>query len=110
MTHRTVTANGQRIHLVEQGEGPLVVLIHGFPESWHSWHHQLPAIADAGFHAVAPDMRGYGRSSKPARIDDYRVTELVADSQKMGEDKMLALVEMRLPDQAEWRTAALARC
>jgi pimeloyl-ACP methyl ester carboxylesterase len=79
-THRTVTANGQRIHLVEQGEGPLVLLIsHGFPESWHSWRHQLPAVAEAGYRAVAPDMRGYGRSSKPTRIDEYRVTELVAD-------------------------------
>jgi pimeloyl-ACP methyl ester carboxylesterase len=78
-SHRTVTANGQRIHLVEQGRGPRVLLVHGFPESWYSWRHQLGALADAGFRAVAPDMRGYGRSSKPSRVDDYRITELVAD-------------------------------
>jgi len=78
-THRTVAANGQRIHLVEVGEGPLVLMAHGFPESWYSWRHQLGALADAGYRAVAVDMRGYGRSSKPPRIDDYRITELVAD-------------------------------
>ena len=60
ITHRTVTANGIQLHLAEQGEGPVVVLCHGFPESWYSWRHQLAALADAGFHAVAPDMRGYG--------------------------------------------------
>jgi pimeloyl-ACP methyl ester carboxylesterase len=78
-THGTVRANGQRIHLVEQGTGPIVLLVHGFPESWHSWRHQLAPIADAGFRAVAVDMRGYGRSSKPPHIHDYRVIELVAD-------------------------------
>ncbi|ACU96887.1 alpha/beta fold hydrolase [Saccharomonospora viridis] len=79
MLQRTVTANGQRFHYAEQGEGPLVLLLHGFPESWHSWSHQIPMIAEAGYRAVAPDLRGYGRSSKPRRVDDYRITELVAD-------------------------------
>jgi pimeloyl-ACP methyl ester carboxylesterase len=78
-SHRGVSANGQRLHVVEQGEGPLVLLVHGFLESWYSWHNQIGALADAGYHAVAPDMRGYGRSSKPPRVDDYRITELVAD-------------------------------
>src|SRR4051794_1936288 len=77
--HKTVSANGQRIHLVEHGEGPLVLLIHGFPESWHSWSLQIPALAAAGYRVVAPDMRGYGRSSKPADVEAYAVTELVAD-------------------------------
>ena len=60
VTHRTVETNGIRMHLAEMGNGPLVVLCHGFPKSWYSWRHQLPALAAAGFRAVAPDMRGYG--------------------------------------------------
>ncbi|MFH8342239.1 alpha/beta fold hydrolase [Streptomyces sp. AM6-12] len=79
-THRLVPTEGGRIHLVEQGSGPLVLLVHGFPESWYSWRHQLPALAAAGYRAVAIDVRGYGRSSKPAATDAYRLTELVADN------------------------------
>ena len=69
--HRLVDAGGTRIHLVEQGERPVVLLVHGFPESWYSWRHQLPALAAAGFRAVAIDVRGYGRSSAPLEIDAY---------------------------------------
>jgi pimeloyl-ACP methyl ester carboxylesterase len=78
--HRSVEVPGGRIHLVEQGEGPLVLLVHGFPESWYSWRHQLPAIAGAGFRAVAVDVRGYGRSSKPSAVDGYRMLAHVADN------------------------------
>lgn len=78
-THRSVQANGQRIHLVEQGEGPIVLMVHGFPEFWHSWANQIPAIAAAGYRAVAVDMRGYGRSSKPKEVEAYTITELVND-------------------------------
>ena len=78
--HRTLSANGIRIHAVEQGEGPLVLFVHGFPESWYSWRHQLPAVAAAGYHAVAIDVRGYGRSSAPAPVDAYRMVQLVADN------------------------------
>jgi pimeloyl-ACP methyl ester carboxylesterase len=77
--HRFVNANGIRLHLVEQGRGPVVLMCHGFPESWYSWRHQLPALADAGFHAVAPDMRGYGQTDRPAEIDQYTVFHLVGD-------------------------------
>jgi pimeloyl-ACP methyl ester carboxylesterase len=80
VTHRTVSANGIRIHLVEQGKGPLVLFVHGFPESWYSWRHQLPALAEAGYHAVAIDVRGYGRSSAPAAIEAYRMLAHVADN------------------------------
>lgn len=80
ITHRSVASPGGRIHLVEQGTGPLVLLIHGFPESWYSWRHQLPALAAAGYRAVAIDVRGYGRSSKPAATDAYRMLDLVADN------------------------------
>lgn len=79
ISHRTVEANGIRIHLAEQGTGPLVLLCHGFPESWYSWRHQLPALAEAGFHAVAPDMRGYGGTDRPEAIDQYTLFHLVGD-------------------------------
>ncbi|MET7902526.1 alpha/beta hydrolase [Streptomyces sp. NPDC005355] len=78
--HRLVGVPGGRIHLVEQGTGPLVLLVHGFPESWYSWRRQLPAIAAAGFRAVALDVRGYGRSSAPHAVDAYRMTAHVADN------------------------------
>ncbi|MFD9721133.1 alpha/beta fold hydrolase [Streptomyces sp. NPDC059076] len=78
--HRTVKAPSGRLHLVEQGTGPLVLLVHGFPESWYSWRHQLPALAAAGYRGVAIDVRGYGRSSKPEATDAYRMLDLVEDS------------------------------
>jgi pimeloyl-ACP methyl ester carboxylesterase len=78
-THRTIEANGIRIHIAEQGSGPLVLLCHGFPESWYSWRHQLQALSQAGFHAVAPDMRGYGETDRPAEIERYTLFHLVGD-------------------------------
>ncbi len=78
-THRTVETNGIRMHLAEAGEGPLVVLCHGFPESWYSWRHQLAALAEAGFHVVAPDMRGYGQTDRREAIDQYTLLHLVGD-------------------------------
>ncbi|MGW6021481.1 alpha/beta fold hydrolase [Streptomyces sp. NPDC055099] len=78
--HRLVDVPAGRIHLVEQGTGPLVLLVHGFPESWYSWRHQLPVLAEAGFRAVAIDVRGYGRSSKPREVDAYGMTAHVADN------------------------------
>ncbi len=90
MNHRTVDARGIRIHLVEEGSGPLVLLVHGFPESWYSWRHQLPAIAAAGFRAVAIDVRGYGRSSAPLEIEAYGMLHHVNDNlgvvEALGED------------------------
>jgi pimeloyl-ACP methyl ester carboxylesterase len=80
VTHRTVPSPAGRTHLVEQGAGPLVLLVHGFPESWYSWRHQLPTLAAAGYRAVALDVRGYGRSSRPAAPEAYRMRELVADN------------------------------
>lgn len=71
-THRFVGANGSRFHVVEAGDGPLVLFLHGFPEFWWAWHHILPAVAEAGFRAVAADLRGYGASDKPPRgYDGY---------------------------------------
>ena len=77
--HRTVETNGIRMHVAEQGEGPVIVLCHGFPESWYSWRHQLAALAEAGFHGVAPDMRGYGQTSAPTEIENYTQLHLVGD-------------------------------
>ena len=79
ISHRFIETNGIRLHLAEAGAGPLVLLCHGFPESWYSWRHQLPALAAAGFHAVAPDMRGYGQSDRPEAIDQYTLLHLVGD-------------------------------
>ncbi|MFC9132592.1 alpha/beta fold hydrolase [Streptomyces sp. NPDC057099] len=79
-THRLVPSPAGRTHLVEQGDGPLVLLLHGFPESWYAWRHQLPALAAAGYRAVAVDVRGYGRSSRPAAVESYRMRELVEDN------------------------------
>lgn len=78
-THRLVPSPAGRIHLVERGAGPLVLLVHGFPEYWYSWRHQLPVLADAGYRAVAMDVRGYGRSSRPTELAAYRMHELVED-------------------------------
>ena len=79
VTHREIDVNGLRMHVAERGEGPLVVLLHGFPESWYSWRHQLAALADAGFRAVAPDQRGYGGTTRPDEIDRYTLLDLVGD-------------------------------
>jgi pimeloyl-ACP methyl ester carboxylesterase len=79
VTHRSVQANGIDIHLAEAGDGPPVVLLHGFPELWYSWRHQLPDLAQAGYHVIAPDLRGYGRTSAPPAIEDYAMTHMAAD-------------------------------
>ena len=79
VTERTIRTNGIDMRVVEAGTGPLVVLCHGFPELSHSWRHQLPALAAAGYHAVAPDMRGYGGTSRPEALDAYDILHLTGD-------------------------------
>jgi pimeloyl-ACP methyl ester carboxylesterase len=79
LKHSTIETNGIRMHVAEQGSGPLVLFCHGFPESWYSWRHQLAALSQAGFRAVAPDMRGYGRTDRPEGIDQYTLLHLVGD-------------------------------
>jgi pimeloyl-ACP methyl ester carboxylesterase len=76
---RYVQANGIRLHITEEGTGPLVLLCHGFPETAHVWRHQLSALAAAGFHAVAPDLRGYGRSDAPADVDAFTSLDVLGD-------------------------------
>src|SRR5262245_19099265 len=76
---RIVETNNIRMHIAEQGEGPLIILCHGFPESWYSWRYQIPALAEAGYHVIAPDQRGYGKTDKPEAIEDYSVLQLAGD-------------------------------
>ncbi|WP_376707563.1 alpha/beta fold hydrolase [Bradyrhizobium glycinis] len=78
-TQRIIACNGIHINIAEQGEGPLVLLVHGFPESWYSWRRQIDDLAAAGFRVVAPDMRGYGKSDAPQAIDQYTILHLVGD-------------------------------
>jgi pimeloyl-ACP methyl ester carboxylesterase len=92
ITHRVIAANGISISVAEAGAGPLILLCHGFPESWYSWRHQIAALAAAGFHAVAPDMRGYGRTDRPEAIEEYTLFHLVGD--------MLGLVDALGADTA----------
>ena len=92
VTHRTIRTNGIDMHIAEQGEGPPVVLCHGFPELWYSWRHQLPALAAAGYHAIAPDQRGYGGTDRPDDVDDYDILRL--------SDDMLGLLDALGEEQA----------
>ena len=78
LAHRETVINGLRFHSVEAGAGPLVVLLHGFPEFWYSWRYQISGLAEAGFHVLAPDLRGYNKSDKPIGKDHYRL-DLLAD-------------------------------
>ncbi|GIW43360.1 MAG: epoxide hydrolase [Candidatus Binatia bacterium] len=77
--HHYLDVNGIRIHAVEAGEGFPVLLCHGFPEIWYSWRHQLRALAEAGYRAIAPDQRGYGETTVPAEVDKYSIHHLVGD-------------------------------
>ena len=74
-----IETNGVRLRVALAGQGPLVVLIHGFPESWYSWRHQIPALANAGYRVAAPDVRGYGGSDKPHAIEAYSLKNICAD-------------------------------
>ncbi|WP_067823182.1 alpha/beta fold hydrolase [Actinomadura kijaniata] len=96
ITHRFVeSASGLRMHVAEAGEGPLVLLLHGFPECWYSWRHQLRALAEAGFHAVAPDQRGYARTGGPAEVDQYTLLHLAGDAvgliDALGEERAVVV-------------------
>jgi pimeloyl-ACP methyl ester carboxylesterase len=92
---RVIPTNGIDIFVREEGQGPLVVLCHGWPELSYSWRHQIPAIAAAGFHVVAPDMRGFGRSSAPADISAYTIFDTVGDVvglvKALGEEKAIVV-------------------
>ncbi|KAI5076835.1 hypothetical protein GOP47_0008900 [Adiantum capillus-veneris] len=79
VTHRTISTNGISMHFVEMGSGPIVLFLHGFPEGWYGWRKQIAAFAKAGYHAVAPDMRGYGDTSAPEGAENYTFLHIVGD-------------------------------
>jgi pimeloyl-ACP methyl ester carboxylesterase len=79
VTERTVGVNGLSFNLAEGGDGPPVLLLHGFPDSWQLWRHQLPALAEAGHRVLAPDLRGFGKTDTPATVADYRLRTMLAD-------------------------------
>ena len=83
LAHRYADLGDVRLHYVEAGEGPLVLLLHGFPQFWYQWRHQVPALVEAGFRVVAPDMRGYNLSDKPLGVRAYRVELLARDVERL---------------------------
>jgi len=91
-SHRSIRTNGITMHVADKGDGPTIVLCHGFPELWYSWRHQLAALAEAGFHAVAPDQRGYGGTDRPQAVEDYDIIHLT--------DDLLGLLDALGEDQA----------
>jgi pimeloyl-ACP methyl ester carboxylesterase len=110
LKHGFANSNGIKMHYVEQGTGPLVVLCHGWPESWYSWRHQLPALADAGFRVVAPDQRGYGQTDSPEPIEAYTILNLVGDIvglvNALGEERAV-VVGHDWGSMAAWHCALL---
>ena len=92
ITHRTVSVNGIKLHIAEKGMGPTVLLLHGFPELWYSWRHQISYLASRGYHAVAPDLRGFGDSDAPKLRESYTMLHIVGDIvaliQLLGEEKV----------------------
>ena len=92
ITHQTLDLSGLRMHVAECGEGPAVLMCHGFPELWYSWRHQPIALAEAGYHAIAPDMRGYGQTDAPEDIGAYTMLHLTGD--------MVALLDALKVDNA----------
>jgi len=93
--HRYATVSGVRLHYVEYGKGPLILLLHGFPECWYAWRYQLPALAEAGYRVVAPDLRGYNLSDKPRGVHAYRMECFIGDVkgliQTLGEDRAIVV-------------------
>src|ERR687889_2455955 len=106
-THRFVSANGTRFHVVEAGTGPLVLFLHGFPEAWFAWEPQLTAVADAGFRAVAVDLRGYGASDKPPRgYDGYTMAADVTGLIRALGERTATIVGSGFGGMVGWTAAA----
>ena len=110
VTHRVITVGDLAVHVAEAGSGPLVLLLHGFPESWYSWRHQLTALAAAGYHAVAPDQRGYGTAGGPKDAAQYTMLHLAGDviglMDALGEDRA-AVAGHDWGAPVAWNTALL---
>jgi len=108
-THHVIEANGIAIHYVDEGAGPLIILLHGFPYTWFEWRHQIIALSQAGFRVVAPDIRGFGESGKPTRIEDYTLLhsagDVVALLAALGEPRAVLIGH----DLGAWVAAYAAR-
>ncbi|XP_048428295.1 bifunctional epoxide hydrolase 2 isoform X2 [Pyrus x bretschneideri] len=91
--HRTVQVNGINMHVAEKGHGPLILFIHGFPDLWYSWRHQILALSALGYRTVAPDLRGYGDTDAPASPSSYTCLHVVGD--------LVALLDTIAPDQEQ---------
>jgi epoxide hydrolase A/B len=108
LRHRFVETNGIRMHIAETGEGPLVLLLHGFPESWYAWRHQFRALVAAGYRLVAPDLRGYGQTDRPVPVEAYDIFQLTGDIvgllQALGEERAVIVGH----DWGAWIAAHLA--
>ncbi|KAI3901847.1 hypothetical protein MKW92_031255 [Papaver armeniacum] len=95
ISHRTVDVNGIKMHVAEKGQGPVVLLVHGFPSLWYSWRHQILALAASGYRAIAPDLRGYGDTSAPTSAQSYTcfhiVGDLVALIDTLGQEKVFVV-------------------
>ncbi len=106
-SHRFVNANGSRFHVVEAGTGPMVLFLHGFPEFWWAWQHQVRTLAEAGFRAVAIDLRGYGASDKPPRgYDGYTMAGDIAGLIRALGERSAVLVGAGYGGVLAWTTAA----
>lgn len=89
--HKTVRVNGINMHVAEKGQGPVILFLHGFPELWYSWRHQIIALSAQGFRAVAPDLRGFGDTDAPESITSYTCFHIVGD--------LVELLDAVAPDQ-----------
>lgn len=109
-TLQTIETNDIKLRVAVEGDGPLVIMVHGWPELWYSWRHQIKPLADAGYRVVAPDMRGYGGSDKPHAVEAYDMTHLMADVvgliDAFGDDKAI-LVGHDWGAPIVWNTASL---
>ncbi|KAL3697301.1 hypothetical protein R1sor_011377 [Riccia sorocarpa] len=110
INHRTLEVNGIQMHIAEQGKGPLVLLLHGFPSIWYQWRHQIPALAKAGYHVVVPDQRGYGQTEAPEDPTKYTILHLVGDVVALIEalgEKQVYLIGHDWGAIVAWMTAVL---
>ena len=105
-----IRTNGLELHAAVQGEGDLVILVHGFPQNWYVWRHQIRVLADAGYRVCAPDQRGYGLSDRPPGVEDYDILKVTADivglADELGADKF-TLVGQDWGGITAWHVALL---
>ncbi|KAG0488239.1 hypothetical protein HPP92_007050 [Vanilla planifolia] len=98
ISHRMAEVNGIKLHVAEKGEGPVVLFVHGFPDLWYTWRHQIVCLADRGYNAVAPNLRGYGDSDVPSELAAYSILHIVGDLvaliDSLGQDKAIRKLKL----------------